>query len=43
MRMQRDKAPAVRPKPEALWARISTDGLPPELRDAFERQDWPGV
>jgi DNA-binding CsgD family transcriptional regulator len=33
----------VLPKPEALWARISTDGLPPELLDAFERQDWPGV
>jgi DNA-binding CsgD family transcriptional regulator len=33
----------VLPKPEVLWEPISTDGLPPELVDAFERKDWPRV
>ena len=31
------------PKPEVLWEPISTDGLPPDLLDAFERKDWPRV
>ena len=31
------------PKAEALWEPISTDGLPPDLIDAFERKDWTAV
>ena len=28
------------PKPEALWDLTSTEGLPPELLDAVDREDW---
>lgn len=28
------------PKPDLLWAPLTTDGLPPDLVDAFQRKDW---